>query len=73
MLVLSRKIQQRIVIGQGIEITVLAINGNRVRLGIDAPADVSILRGELERRVVDVPLAGQSADVPEAETNSLCP
>ncbi len=72
MLVLSRKIEQRIVIGQGIEIIVLAIGGNRVRLGINAPADVSILRAELERHVVDVPLSGPSAQVPETEITSLC-
>ena len=50
MLVLSRKRQERIVIGQDIEVTVLAIKGNRVELGIRAPSDVSIVRNELERR-----------------------
>jgi carbon storage regulator len=51
MLVLSRKRQERIMIGQDIEVTVLAIKGNRVELGIRAPSDVSIVRNELERRV----------------------
>ena len=49
MLVLSRKSQERIIIGEGIEVTVLGISGNRVRLGIKAPPDVPILRNELER------------------------
>ena len=47
MLVLSRKSHEQIIIGQGIEITVLAIRGNRVRLGINAPPEVPILREEL--------------------------
>jgi carbon storage regulator len=47
MLVLSRKVGEAIVIGEAIRITVVALAGNRIRLGIEAPAAVSILRGEL--------------------------
>jgi carbon storage regulator len=47
MLVLSRKYQDTIVIDQRIRIKVLAIRGDRIRLGIEAPDDVAILRGEL--------------------------
>ena len=47
MLVLSRKPMQRIVIGDNIRITVVGLDGGRVRLGIDAPPQVSVLRGEL--------------------------
>lgn len=47
MLVLSRKLNQEIVIGDGIKITVLKIKGNTIRLGIDAPRDVRVIRGEL--------------------------
>ena len=47
MLVLTRKREQRIVIGDNIVIKVLAIHGGRVRLGIEAPAEVSIKREEL--------------------------
>ena len=47
MLVLSRKQNQEIVIGDGIKITVLKIKGNTIRLGIDAPRDVKVIRGEL--------------------------
>ena len=47
MLVLSRKVGDRIRIGDNIEITVSEIRGNVIRLGITAPADVRILRGEL--------------------------
>ena len=47
MLVLSRKNGQRIVVGDGLTITVLEVNKNRVRLGFDGPPDVSIHREEL--------------------------
>lgn len=47
MLVLSRKVGERIQIGDDIVLTVTAIKGNRVQLGIDASHEVSIRRGEL--------------------------
>ncbi len=48
MLVLSRKQSEQIVIDGQIEIEVLKIKGNTVRLGIKAPRDVKVLRGELK-------------------------
>lgn len=50
MLVLSRKLNEKILIGDSIEITVAKIEGNRIRLGIDAPRDTPIKRGELKAR-----------------------
>ena len=47
MLVLSRKINERIVIGDSIVLTVIRVNGVAVRIGIEAPADVAIVREEL--------------------------
>lgn len=46
MLVLSRKPGEKIVIGDGIELMVVAVNGNRVRLGIAASAQHRIVRAE---------------------------
>ena len=46
MLVLSRKENETIVIGE-ITITVIRIKGNRVAVGIDAPREVEVVRGEL--------------------------
>lgn len=48
MLVLTRKQGEQIRVGEDICVTVLAIEGKRVRLGLTAPGDVSILRVELE-------------------------
>ncbi len=47
MLVLTRKYQEKIRIGDNITITVLRAKGKAVRLGIEAPADVPVIRGEL--------------------------
>jgi carbon storage regulator len=49
MLVLTRKPGEKIRLGSEITVTVLEINGNRVRIGIDAPDRVTILRCELEK------------------------
>lgn len=48
MLVLSRKVGDRIVINDNIIIVINRIMGNRVQIGLDAPSDVHILRGELD-------------------------
>ena len=48
MLVLSRKEAQRIRLGDSIVITVVRIGGDKVRIGIEAPKDMLVLRDELE-------------------------
>lgn len=47
MLVLSRRVQESIIVDGEIRITVIGIAGNRVKLGIEAPASVRIVRSEL--------------------------
>lgn len=49
MLVLSRRESERIRLGDSIVVTVVKVGGDRVRLGIEAPSDILVLRGELER------------------------
>ena len=48
MLVLSRKESQRIRLGDSIVVTIVKISGDKVRIGIEAPSNVLILRDELE-------------------------
>ncbi len=48
MLVLSRRERERIRLGDSIVVTVVRLSGDRVRLGIEAPADVLVLRDELD-------------------------
>lgn len=47
MLVLSRKLGEKIIIGDNVVLTVVAIKGNQIRVGVEAPRDVSVWRGEL--------------------------
>jgi carbon storage regulator len=51
MLVLSRKESERIRLGDSIVVTVVRVAGDKVRLGIEAPADILVLREELEPQV----------------------
>ena len=51
MLVLSRKVGERIVIGENVTVMVLEVNGQRVRLGVVAPDDVPVHRAEVFQRI----------------------
>lgn len=51
MLVLTRYVNETIVIGDGVRVTVTRIAGDRVSLGIEAPPDVSVHREEIQRRI----------------------
>ena len=51
MLVLSRKQKQAICIGDDIQITVVQVSGNRVRLAIEAPKHIAIHRDEIAKRL----------------------
>ncbi|MCP4189794.1 MAG: carbon storage regulator [Planctomycetaceae bacterium] len=70
MLVLSRKSGQELVIGDNVRITVNRVSGNRVTLGISAPEEVRIVRGELEPIMrsfeVEVPIAEAESEEPVA-------
>jgi carbon storage regulator len=74
MLVLGRKVGDEIVIGENIRVVVVAIRGNQVRLGFEAPREVPIRRREIECRYAPVDidletglLANNPFDVREAE------
>lgn len=59
MLVLVRRVGETLKIGDDIELTVLSVMGRQVRVGITAPRDVTVLRGELtEKRETKVPAGG---------------
>lgn len=56
MLVLSRRESERIRLGNSIVVTVVRVSGDKVRLGIEAPPDVLVLREELEPRAEHEPV-----------------
>lgn len=53
MLVLTRKVNQTIVIGENVEVVVLEVRGEQVRLGIKAPKNVSVHRKEIFEQIVE--------------------
>jgi carbon storage regulator len=64
MLVLSRKESQRIRLGDSIIVTIVKISGDKVRVGIEAPANVLVLRDELEVRTQPAELVALAVDEP---------
>lgn len=48
MLILTRKVQEAILIGHNIKVVIDSVDGQRVRIGIEAPKDVVILREEIQ-------------------------
>ena len=67
MLILSRKQGEEVVIGDNVHITVVAVQGNRMKLGITAPRDVVIRRAELNesRELPAAPLAAVQGGSPQ--------
>ena len=72
MLVLSRKLEERIQIGENVTITVLKIRGNSVQIGIEAPRSVSVVRAELPARRPEQESESESTGVP-GKTNRIAP
>ena len=51
MLILTRRINESVIIADDVKITVLGVKGNQVRIGIDAPKEVSVHREEIFNRI----------------------
>ncbi|GAC1337816.1 MAG: carbon storage regulator CsrA [Isosphaeraceae bacterium] len=64
MLVLTRKVGERIHIGDGIVVTVVRIQNDKVRIGVDAPTEVAVHREEVFRRL-------QNHSAPEETTSAI--
>ena len=67
MLVLSRKKDDRIAIGEDIEITVVEVKGDVVKIGISAPKDVKIYRGELLDAIRKANIEAASQPAPDLD------
>ena len=64
MLVLSRKQNQRIRVGESVVVTVVRVSGDKVRIGIEAPANVRVLRDELDDEMLGSVTLEGSAELP---------
>ncbi|MGZ8424320.1 MAG: carbon storage regulator CsrA [Candidatus Binatia bacterium] len=53
MLILSRRVGESITIGDDIVVTIVAVGGNQIRLGIEAPRQVRVLRQEIVQAIKD--------------------
>jgi carbon storage regulator len=51
MLILTRKTNESIIIGDNVKVTVLGVNGHQVRLGVDAPIEISVHREEIYNKI----------------------
>ena len=50
MLILTRRVDESLVIGDNVTVTILGVKGNQVRIGVDAPRDVTVHREELAQK-----------------------
>ena len=69
MLILTRKIGEGIILGDDIRIAILEIRGKQIRIGIEAPADVVVLREEIYQRIQEENL--QAAGVRDVDLKEL--
>lgn len=67
MLILTRRIGEVLIIGNDVKITVLGVRGHQVRIGVDAPKDVSVHRKEIYDQVQQT---GNSNDDSETDSNT---
>lgn len=65
MLVLSRRPDEAIVIGQDVEVRILAVDGDQVKLGISAPRSVAVHRAEVYAAIQEANRAAAAARVPD--------
>ena len=56
MLIISRRQTERINLGRGVTLTIVKVSGEKVRIGVEAPAETKVLRGELDAREAVIPI-----------------
>lgn len=72
MLVLARKVGQRIRIADEVEITILEVAGKKVRIGVSAPCDIPIFREEVYKRLEHPMFSNQGFETDSSEDETIC-
>ena len=67
MLILTRRVGETVVIGNDVDVTVLGVKGNQVRLGVKAPREVTVHREEIFQRICREQSNGPDQDPPPPE------
>lgn len=68
MLILTRRVGESIIVGDNVTITVLGIKGNQIRLGVNAPKEVSVHREEIYQRIKQEQKVAGSESESESES-----
>jgi carbon storage regulator len=68
MLILTRRVGETLMIGDDVTVTVLGVKGNQVRIGVNAPREISVHREEIYERIKAEQLAEQQGEFPKVES-----
>ncbi len=69
MLILTRRVGETLIIGDNVTVTVLGVKGNQVRIGVNAPKEVSVHREEIYLRIQQEKDEEQKSSAPAADQN----